>query len=156
MATRISTTRNWKRASRLLRSSLKRLQADILCLQEVHGQELPGHTAHDPKRNLSALDRVLEGTDYAGYERAFTRTSNDAPYNKRNLVILSRFPITQVQQYRNDHIDKLQYRKVTALPPEPEARDLRWERPILHAQIGGARTGPAAPDQSASEIPPGN
>ncbi|KRT54880.1 endonuclease/exonuclease/phosphatase family protein [endosymbiont of Ridgeia piscesae] len=119
----------------VLKSSLKRLQADILCLQEVHGQELPGHTAHDPKRNLSALDRVLEGTDYAGYERAFTRTSDDAPYNKRNLVILSRFPITQVQQYRNDHIDKLQYRKVTALPPEPEARDLRWERPILHAQI---------------------
>jgi endonuclease/exonuclease/phosphatase family metal-dependent hydrolase len=119
----------------ILRRALERLNADILCLQEVHGQELPGHTAHNPKRNLSALDAVLEGTPYANFERVCTLTAANEPYDVRNLVILSRYPIQESAQYRNDHIDKLQYRKVTAEPKETEAGDLIWERPILHARI---------------------
>lgn len=119
----------------VLRATLDRLDADILCLQEVHGQELPDHTADNPKRNLSALDYILDGTKYQGFQRVCTLTSDNVPYNERNLVILSAFPISDSQQYRNDHIDKLQYRKVTANPPEDHAKDLSWERPILHAQI---------------------
>lgn len=120
----------------VLRTALNRLNADVLCLQEVHGQELPDHTSGSPKRDLAALDFVLEGTRYAEFERAVTLTSDNVPYNERNLVILSAHPITDSGQSRNDHIDPLQYRKVTATdPPETEAKDLRWERPILQAEI---------------------
>ena len=76
----------------VLRGALSRLNANILCLQEVHGQELPGHTGNVPKRDLSALATVIRGTPYADYHRCSTLTS-DVPYNERNLVILSEFPI---------------------------------------------------------------
>lgn len=119
----------------ILRAAMKRLNADILCLQEVHGQELPDHTSRDPSRHLSALDAVLEGTRYSSYERAHTVTTDGVPYDVRNLIVLSAYPIKRVSQYRNDLIDTLQYRKVTANPPEPEAKDIGWERPILHVEI---------------------
>jgi endonuclease/exonuclease/phosphatase family metal-dependent hydrolase len=118
----------------VLRMMLKRLNADILCLQEVHGQETSAHTSARPKRNFAALDKVLETTQYTGYARVSTFTSDNQPYDKRNLLVLSRWPIVEHAQYRNHFIDTLQYRKVTASPAE-ESRDLSWERPILHAQI---------------------
>ncbi|MFQ5596695.1 MAG: endonuclease/exonuclease/phosphatase family protein [Nitrospiria bacterium] len=120
----------------VLRSTLNRLQADILCLQEVHGQERADHTSANPSRELSALDFLLTGTPYFGYHQATTLTTDHVPYNLRNLVILSAHPITKFAQYRNDHIDALRYRKVTATdPPDIDAKDLGWERPILYAQI---------------------
>jgi endonuclease/exonuclease/phosphatase family metal-dependent hydrolase len=119
----------------VLQKVLKRLNADILCLQEVHGQELPEHTSQNPKRALLALDEVIKDTPYQHFQQAHTVTSDNVVYDKRNLVILSRYPIERFQQYRNDKIDKLQYRKVTADPAEPQAKDLGWERPILHAEI---------------------
>jgi endonuclease/exonuclease/phosphatase family metal-dependent hydrolase len=45
-----------------LRGTLARLDADIQCLQEVHGQELATHTANNPKRELSALDTLIVDT----------------------------------------------------------------------------------------------
>ena len=125
----------------VLQNAINRLDADILCLQEVHGQELPHHTSSNPQRHLAALDAVLQNTRYQTYERAFTLTSDRVPYDKRNLVILSQAPITAWYQYRNDKISELQYRKVTARPMETEARDLGWERPILHAVIDHPRLG---------------
>ncbi|HEX5636967.1 MAG TPA: endonuclease/exonuclease/phosphatase family protein, partial [Gammaproteobacteria bacterium] len=119
----------------VLQKALNRLNADILCLQEVHGQELPGHSSTQPQRNLSALDAVLQGTHYENFHRAHTVTSDGVPYDKRNLVILSRYPVQAFHQYRNDKIEALQYRKVTAIPAETTASDLGWERPILHAEI---------------------
>jgi endonuclease/exonuclease/phosphatase family metal-dependent hydrolase len=62
-------------------------------------------------------------------------TSDGVPYDKRNLVILSRYPISEHGQYKNAHIDRLMYRKVTADPPEPDAKDVTWERPILHVSL---------------------
>ena len=44
----------------VLRPQLQRLRADVLCLQEVHGQERPNQ-----KRALLALDLLLSGTPYA-------------------------------------------------------------------------------------------
>lgn len=117
-----------------LRGTLTRLDADILCLQEVHGQELDAHTANDPKRELSALQRLISDTQYASYHIVHTVTSDEQAYDKRNLVILSRWPITKSEQFKHHHLDKLQYRKATALPVE-SAKDISWERPILYAQI---------------------
>ena len=126
----------------VLQTTLQRFDADILCLQEVHGQELPNHTSHHPSRNLAALDAVIQGTRYENYQRAFTVTSEHVPYDKRNLVILSRYPILEHHQYRNDKIAKLQYRKVTSIPADDDAKDLTWERPILHAVVDHDSLGP--------------
>ena len=73
----------------VMRSALERINADILCLQEVHSQE------DQSGRNLSALDALLDDTQYAsGYNRATTLTQGGDLYQERNLITLSRFPIT--------------------------------------------------------------
>lgn len=118
----------------ILRSELERLDASIICLQEVHGQETPNHTPNNPDRNLSALKFVLSGTKFEDYHQATTLTSDGVPYDKRNLVVLSKYPIKSINQYRNSHIDHLQYKKVTAIPKE-DAKNITWERPILHTEI---------------------
>ena len=118
----------------VLRTMFQRLEADILCLQEVHGQERDDHTSVNPSRDLRALDAVIQDTQYQDYERVSTLTKG-VPYDQRNLVILSRFPISSHAQYRNDLIGDLLYRKMTAQPADTEAKPLGWERPILHAGI---------------------
>jgi len=119
----------------ILRRELERLDASIICMQEVHGQETPSHTSNNPDRTLSALNFVLSGTKYENYHQAVTLTSDGVPYDKRNLVVLSKYPIKNISQYRNTHIDALQYKKVTAIPEEDDAKKIRWERPILHTEI---------------------
>ncbi|MBS0243962.1 MAG: endonuclease/exonuclease/phosphatase family protein, partial [Proteobacteria bacterium] len=52
----------------VLRPALERLAADVLCLQEVNGQHVPGKR----DRVLAALDELLQGTRYQGYQRAST------------------------------------------------------------------------------------
>ncbi|MEF3007219.1 hypothetical protein V3474_29195, partial [Pseudomonas aeruginosa] len=73
--------------AQILRPALERLDADILCLQEVNGQHVRGRQ----ERVLAALDRLLEGTRYAQYARAETHAPDhkgSAPVH--NLVTLSR------------------------------------------------------------------
>ena len=113
----------------ILRPQLERLNADVLCFQEVHGQETPGQP-----RQLLALQTLLQGTAYNAYHVAHTMTSNDEAYDKRNLVIVSRFPLSDVRQYRADLIFDMEYHKVTAVPPEDEAKRVTVERPILYAK----------------------
>jgi endonuclease/exonuclease/phosphatase family metal-dependent hydrolase len=52
----------------VLRPALERLEADILCLQEVNGQ----HIAGQRHRTLAALDQLLAGTRYVSYARVAT------------------------------------------------------------------------------------
>ena len=71
----------------VMRPQLLRLNADVLCLQEVNGQEETGQP-----RRLLALEKLLAGTPYANYHQVSTMTkSNPQVYDLRNLVILSRF-----------------------------------------------------------------
>ena len=119
----------------VLRSDLNRLDADILCLQEVHSQKQIESNSEDSGRILDALDSLLEGTKYATFNRVYTKRKNNRPYAERNLVILSSFPIVNSRQYLNNFIDTLQYRKVTAIPPDDAASEVTWERPILYAEI---------------------
>ena len=115
----------------LMRPQLLRLNADILCLQEVNGQEESGQ----PRRIL-ALKKLLEDTPYNDYNQATTTTVDKGQvYDERNLVILSRFNIIEYQQYKHKFALAPLYRAVTANPPEQEAQEVTWERPILHAKI---------------------
>ena len=65
----------------LMRPQLVRLNADILCLQEVNGQEAP----QQPRR-LLALERLLEGTPYAGYQKVSTTTADGKEVYNEALV----------------------------------------------------------------------
>lgn len=114
----------------VLRPQLARLNADVLCLQEVHGQERTGE-----KRDVHALNKLISGTQYAMYHKAVTQTSVGQVYDKRNLVVLSRFPLLSSEQFRNDKMGELRYRRVTAIPEELDGKKVGWERPIQYCQI---------------------
>jgi endonuclease/exonuclease/phosphatase family metal-dependent hydrolase len=111
----------------VLRPQLLRLAADVICLQEVNGQEQPGQP-----RQLLALDKLLAGTPYAGFNRASTLTGGQV-YDERNLVILSRFEILESRQHKPDN--QPSYRRITAIPVETEARPISWERPIFYVKL---------------------
>lgn len=114
----------------ILRPQLLRLRADVLCLQEVNGQEHPPA----PGRDLAALNALLDTTPYQAFNVASTLTQGGIPYDVRNLVVLSRFPILERQQLKNED-GAPAYRKVTAEPREAVARPVEWERPILYVKL---------------------
>lgn len=109
-----------------LRPKLIGLRADILCLQEVHGQKVGS------ERRLRALDRLLEGTDYAGYHRVHTVGSAGRPANVHNLAILSRYPILRSAQISHELVAPLPCPK---LPTDSAGEPVSWDRPFLYAEI---------------------
>jgi endonuclease/exonuclease/phosphatase family metal-dependent hydrolase len=125
----------------VLRPRLVRLNADILCLQEVNGQ----HPPDGGPRRLLALERLLEETPYAGFHMVFShRVSGSADENGEeargadsvhNLVILSRYPVQTSRELRHDLVDRPLYRPVTAKPDVPAAQPVEWNRPILQATV---------------------
>jgi endonuclease/exonuclease/phosphatase family metal-dependent hydrolase len=113
----------------VMRPAMRRLNADLVCLQEVNGQERAGQP-----RALLALDKLLEGTQYAEFSRASTLTKSDnMPYDERNLVVLSRGPIVERQQIKDNNMCPA-YRPVMPIPRPAEAKILEWERPILYVK----------------------
>lgn len=115
-----------------LQAQLARLDADILCLQEVNAQE----AKPDPGRQLRDLEAVLAGTPYAAFARACTlRKSGVGPLDIHNLVTLSRWPIRDTRQLWNDLFDAPGYRRGNG-----ESATVPWDRPVLQAAIdlGGA------------------
>jgi endonuclease/exonuclease/phosphatase family metal-dependent hydrolase len=121
---------------RIMRPQLERLRADILCLQEVHSQGGSG------SRNLAALEALLDQTGYRTFHRKTTLTTTGQLYDVRNLVTLSRFPITDFEIIRDSSGPRPHYQMATADPPDDAARPLEWERPLLYTQIdlGQGRT----------------
>lgn len=118
----------------VLRPQLARLDADILCLQEVNASREPGAKL----RSLKALDTLLEGTPYEDYHRAAThQTGAEGPRDVHNLVVVSRLAIKSVAQYHNDLVP------VIEVPLAPDVRGdvkaaltrVRWDRPLLHTTL---------------------
>lgn len=113
-----------------LEPHLHRLDADIICFQEVHAQKV-GKTL-----KLNAFKKLLEGTRYEGFHMVATKGSNGkGRLHKRNLVTISRYPIQSSQQILHDYIQAPTYRMMTASPARTEASDISWERLILHCVI---------------------
>lgn len=118
--------------ARVLRPALERLAADILCLQEVNGQRVPGRR----DRVLRALDELLEGTGYADFHRAATTsTKGRGVADVHNLVTLSRWPILHHRQVLHDLLPPPAAAQVTADPPLERAAAIRFERPLLLSVI---------------------
>ncbi len=110
----------------IMRPQLARINADVLCLQEAHSQ------GPADNRVLSALDSLLQGTDYSGFNRSTTTTTTGVLYDQRNIVTLSRFPILTTTLIRDSDAPRPSYQMVTANPPDQTANPLVWERPILY------------------------
>ncbi len=116
----------------ILWPALERLDADVLCLQEVNGQRVAGGKA----RGLVALDRLLDGTVYAGYHRASTTgPDGQGPADVHNLVTLSRWPIRDVSEVRHNIVPPVQLALQTADAGEAAQRTARFERPLLLTDI---------------------
>lgn len=123
----------------LMKPQISRLRADIVCVQEVNGQERP-----DRPRALLALQQLVAGTNLDGAAMISTKPESDAVYNERNLVVVTHLPVLAHTQLRNTLVDKPAYRRLTAIPDDPEPVEIGIERPILHVQvdlapIGGGR-----------------
>jgi endonuclease/exonuclease/phosphatase family metal-dependent hydrolase len=111
----------------ILRPQLERLRADILCLQEINGQRVPGSS----RRSLVALDRLLAGTRYETFARAETAAADgEGAADVHNLVVLSQWPIARFRCVRNTFVPPMAYRPLTADPPETKPQEIRFERPI--------------------------
>ena len=114
----------------IMRPQLARLRADVICFQEVNGQEKPNRP-----RAILALIQLIKDTQYETYHRVHTLSSNNEAYDERNLVVLSRFPITSTQQLKHTLVKSPNYRYITALPTEQSSRSITWERPIFYVTL---------------------
>lgn len=114
----------------LMRPQIVRLRTNLAFFQEVNGQERPGQP-----RALAALEQLLADTNLAGATLVSTREEGGGVFDERNLVIATRLPVLAVEQLSNDLVAKLQYRRLTALPPDAAAVEIGVERPILYVQL---------------------
>jgi endonuclease/exonuclease/phosphatase family metal-dependent hydrolase len=90
---------SFERRLGVLKPILNECAADILWLQEVNAQRA---ASHDERRFL-ALDRLFAAGPYEAYHRATSlRPGATAPADVHNLVIASRWPITDQRQVFHD------------------------------------------------------
>ena len=119
-----------------LRPQLVRLDADILCLQEVDAQPPEGAGKKAHPRSFRALDALLDGTPYAGFHRAATKNRDRTDYaDVHNIVFLSRWPLADVYSLRHDLVSEPVWQTATAEPASPKPESLGWERPVLTASV---------------------
>ncbi len=122
----------------VLRPQIQRMDAHIMCFQEVIGQKID-----DSHNDLLALKELLEdtafkGVDFSNKTMVSTTKKNGQVTLEQNMVIVTRpdsgITITDTKEYNNFWIKKLQYKKIMAEPSE-EAEPVTWDRPILYALI---------------------
>ena len=121
----------------VLRPVLERLEADVLCLQEVNGQHVPGERG----RRLVALARLLEGTRYEGLARSATSgPAGRGVADVHNLVTLSRLPILRTMEVQHQRVPPLVHEPITA-EGEKKPEPVRFDRPLLVTTLdaGGGR-----------------
>lgn len=116
----------------VLRPALERMDADILCLQEVNGQ----HVAGERERRLVALDKLIAGTRYQAYERAVTSApGGHGIADVHNLVTLSRFPIANIREVMHDLVAPPVHTSITAEPGTGTQMPVRFDRPLLVTEL---------------------
>jgi endonuclease/exonuclease/phosphatase family metal-dependent hydrolase len=106
----------------LMRPQLVRINADILCLQEVNKE--------------TALDKLIQGTLYENFNRISTANNVGANHNQaQNIVILSRWEIIDHEFVLNKFVQPPSYQMLTAIPSATASQPFNWTRAIVHAQI---------------------
>ena len=115
-----------------LRPQLLRLEADILCLQEVNSER---KTPSGP-RGYEAMRKLLKDTPYEDYSWVSTTADANKQFaDKHNLIIYSRYLIRYSEQYRNALVSAPRHMPLTAKPAASAEVEVGWDRPILYTQI---------------------
>lgn len=114
----------------LMRPQIVRMRADIACFQEVNGQERDGQP-----RALLALERLLDETSLDGANLASTQPQAGGVYDERNLVVATHHEIVGRDQIQNKFVNQPMYKRLTAVPPDEEAKPIGIERPILYVTV---------------------
>lgn len=126
------TAQSLERRIAVLRPQLLRLDADVLCLQELNAS---GKHPRDG-RILTALDRLLADTPYAGFARTVTAGPyGTGPADIHNLVTLSRWAATDTRQIRHELVPAFRYMPVTSTEQPPTPVDAHFDRPILYVRL---------------------
>jgi endonuclease/exonuclease/phosphatase family metal-dependent hydrolase len=108
---------------------LRRLDADILCLQEVNAEKVAG------ERRLGSLQALTGRAGYGAHHIAHTTGPAGGLLDIHNVVTLSRFPIRKSFQLKNDLVPPPAVRLVTAVPPAEAPMAVVWDRPALLTEI---------------------
>lgn len=122
----------------VLAPQLDALGADVLCLQEVNAQKTAAAESGvaKPKRQPTALRRLLAATRHRDDHLITTRSlSGDGPADVHNLAVVSRLPVLEQRELRNDLVPPQPYHAVTAVPQESADLTLSWDRPLLHCRL---------------------
>ncbi|MBI5122018.1 MAG: endonuclease/exonuclease/phosphatase family protein [Rhodospirillales bacterium] len=113
----------------ILRPQLERLDADILCLQEVNAEEVVKHG----ERRALALERLIEGSLYQGFHMTISHNRLGRRLaDRHNLAILSRFPFLEWREIWH-HLVPPPHHYAPNDPATPVA--LEWDRPLLYARL---------------------
>jgi endonuclease/exonuclease/phosphatase family metal-dependent hydrolase len=121
----------------VIRPALERLRADVICFQEVNGQEREGQ-----KRDILTLKEMLAPTRYKAHHLITTKTkSSNEAYNERNLVtaLPSDWQVLETRQINQDRMAAPEFKRTIA--EDDTAKPVRWERPLLYVKAeapGGA------------------
>lgn len=116
----------------IMRPQLERLDADVLCLQELNSERRAAGQA----RAFHSLRALLEGTRYKDYSWVSTTAGTTGKFaDKHNLMVLSRFAIRDNEQLCNRLMPAPRHRPITARPPARGDMDVTWDRPILCVRI---------------------
>ncbi len=122
-----------------LRPKLLELDADILCLQEVNAQKVPG----EKHRRFPALDLLLEETPYSRFFMAASeRAPGKGPGDRHNLVVLSRYPLPHSESLFQRHAHPPMWQPSTADPAYDTPHRVLFERPVLKVEIDIGRAAP--------------
>jgi exonuclease III len=132
----------------LMRPQMIRLRADMLCLQEVNGQQQGQHLG------LRALETLLAETPYVGFKCVSTVqvdstetaenivlpidvipsvTRSQSVKRERNLVLLTHLDILEGRQIRHALVSPPSYRPITGSGSQD--RKITWERPMVYSKV---------------------
>jgi len=115
-----------------LRPRLIELEADILCLQEVNAQKPLG----EKRRDFAALDLLLAETPYADFNRAAgQRPDLQGPADRHNLLVLSRYPIDELQVLYHARVEPPLWQPKTTGADDIGEDLMRFDRPILQVKL---------------------
>lgn len=108
---------------------LRRLDADLFCLQELDGWEAAPH-----RYELRGLAALAEAAELGGFDRASSEIRpGHGPGDRHNLALLSRLKIGAARSLHHQLVPP---------PLLPGGGEARFDRPILQAEIalpGGAK-----------------
>jgi len=116
----------------ILRPQMERLRADVLCLQEVHGQN-----EESGPRLLRDLQTLIRGTRYQNYQiRSTTLADKPDVERYRNLVTMipPGWTFEEAREILHEFSPPPEYNAVTETP-DRGSRPVKWDRPLLYCRV---------------------